>query len=116
FDFKPRQDRANKLLHYLGQVAVNGFPEIPRDFKPVRQDPPPVPSVPRGTPPESPAYKVFREKGPEGLAKWTLEQKRLLLTDTTLRDAHQSLFATRMRSHDMFRVAHATAHLAQGLY
>jgi pyruvate carboxylase len=116
FDFKPRQDRANKLLGYLSQVAVNGFPEIPKGFKPVRQDPVPVPVVPRATPEPSPAYKVFAEKGPEGLAKWTLEQKRLLVTDTTLRDAHQSLFATRLRSHDMFRVAHATAHLAQGLY
>jgi pyruvate carboxylase len=116
FDFKPRQDRANKLLGYLSQVAVNGFPEIPKGFKPVRQDAVPVPSAPRATPPESPAYKVFREKGPEGLAKWTLAQKQLLVTDTTLRDAHQSLFATRMRSQDMFRVAHATAHLAQNLY
>jgi pyruvate carboxylase len=116
FDFKPRQDRANKLLGYLSQVAVNGFPEIPKGFKPVRQDAVPVPPVPRAAPQESPAYKVFREKGPEGLAKWTLEQKQLLVTDTTLRDAHQSLFATRLRSHDMFRVAHATAHLAQNLY
>ena len=116
FDFKPRQDRANKLLSYLGQVAVNGFPEIPRDYKPVRQDAPAVPVVPRTTPPESPAYKVFREKGPEGLAKWTLEQKAVLISDTTLRDAHQSLFATRMRSYDMFRAAHATAHIASGFY
>ncbi len=117
FDFKPRLDRANKLLGYLSQVAVNGFPEIPADFKPVRHDvPPKVPDVPKGTPPESPAYKVFREKGAEGLAKWTLDQKHLLLTDTTLRDAHQSLFATRLRGHDMFRVAHATAHLTHGLY
>jgi pyruvate carboxylase len=116
FDFKPRQDRANKLLAYLGQVAVNGFPAIPKDFKPIRQDAPPVPVVPRTTPPESPAYKVFREQGAEGLAKWTLDQKAVLLTDTTLRDAHQSLIATRMRGYDMFRVAHSTAHIASDFY
>ena len=116
FDFKPRLDRANKLLSYLSHVAVNGFPEIPKGFKAVRVEPTKPPSAPKAPPSPSPAFKVFQDKGAEGLAKWTLEQKALLLTDTTFRDAHQSLLATRMRSHDLFRVAHATGHLAQGLY
>ncbi len=116
FDFKPRLDRANKLLSYLSQVTVNGSPEIPKGFKAVRIDPPRVPPAPKTAPPPSPAFRVFQEKGAEGLAKWTLEQKGLLLTDTTFRDAHQSLLATRVRSHDLFRIAHATGHLAQGLF
>ena len=116
FDFKPRLDRANKLLSYLSHVAVNGFPEIPKGFKAVRMEPPRSPVAPKTPPPPSPAYRVFREKGAEGLAKWALDQKSLLLTDTTFRDAHQSLLATRMRSHDLFRIAHATGHLAQGLF
>ncbi len=116
FDFKPRLDRANKVLNYLSHVSVNGFPEIPKGFKAVRMEAPRVPSVPKTPPSPSPAYRVFKEKGAEGLAKWTLEQKNLLLTDTTFRDAHQSLLATRMRSHDLFRAGHATGHLAQGLF
>ncbi len=116
FDFKPRLDRANKLLGYLSHVAVNGFPDIPRGFKAVRMEPARIPACLKAPPLPSPAFRVFHEHGAEGLAKWVLGQKALLLTDTTFRDAHQSLLATRMRSHDLFRIAHATGHLAQGLF
>jgi pyruvate carboxylase len=116
FEFKPSRDRANKLIHYLSDVAVNGSPDIDPRLKPLRLERAKVPEVPRTPPPESPAYVVFREKGASGLSKWLLEQRQLLLTDTTFRDAHQSLIATRMRSDDLFRIAHATAHLAPGLF
>jgi pyruvate carboxylase len=60
--------------------------------------------------------RVLTERGPEGLARWTLDQKRLLVTDTTFRDAHQSLLATRVRTADLAAIAPATAHLAPGLW
>ena len=121
FDFKPKLDRANKLLAYLSNLAVNGFPDIdPKregaSVRPARFLNPQVPQVPKSAPPVSPAFQVFREKGAKGLSDWLLKQKALLLTDTTFRDAHQSLIATRMRSDDLFRIAHATAHLAAPLF
>jgi len=116
FDFKPKLDRANKVLNYLSQVAVNGFPEIDTKLKPKRIQVPQVPVVPKSAPPVSPAFKVFKEKGPKALADWIRDQKSLLLTDTTFRDAHQSLIATRMRSDDLFKISHATAHLAAPLF
>ncbi len=116
FNFKPKLDRANKVLNYLSNLAVNGFPEIDAKLKPGRIQMPQVPAVPKSAPPISPAYAVFKAKGPKGLADWTLQQKSLLLTDTTFRDAHQSLIATRMRSDDLFRISHATAHLAAPMF
>jgi len=116
FDFKPKLDRANKVLDYLSQIAVNGFPEIDAKLKPARIQVPQVPAVPKTAPPVSPAFAVFKAQGPQGLAKWMSQQKALLLTDTTFRDAHQSLIATRMRSDDLFKISHATAHLASPLF
>jgi pyruvate carboxylase len=117
FDFKPRKDRANKLMAYLADVTVNGHPDIPagstlaKGYKAPR-----LPDTPKTPAPLSPAYAVFSDKGAQGLAKWLRDCKPLQLTDTTLRDAHQSLFATRLRSHDITQAAHATAHLASGLF
>ncbi len=108
FDFKPRLDRANKVLNYLSDIVVNGSKEIDPRLKPLKLNVPVVPQV-TGTTPLSPAFRVFAEKGPKALAKWVLDQKALLLTDTTFRDAHQSLIATRMRGDDLFRIAQATA-------
>ncbi len=116
FDFKPRLDRANKLLAYLSSLAVNGFPEIPKGFKPVRGSPPRLPDCPKTPPLPSPAFAAFQSRGAEGLAQWVREQNAVLFTDTTFRDAHQSLLATRMRSYDLFRIAHATGHLARNLF
>jgi pyruvate carboxylase len=116
FHFKPSRDRANKLIHYLSDVAVNGAADIDIHQKPARIQAPRIPTVPKSPAPESPAYRTFREQGAKGLSKWLLDQKQLLITDTTFRDAHQSLFATRMRSDDLFRIAHATGHLASGLF
>jgi pyruvate carboxylase len=116
FFFLPKLDRANKVLNYLSNLAVNGFPNIDTRLKPERIQVPQVPVVPKSAPPASPAYAVFKEKGPKALANWMMEQKTLLLTDTTFRDAHQSLIATRMRSDDLFRISHATAHLAAPIF
>ncbi len=115
-EFKTRRDRATKILNYLADVTINHFPNIDQRLKPMIMEKPLIPDVPTTTPPSSPAYKIFQEKGASGLSQWLCDQKTLLFTDTTFRDAHQSLVATRVRSFDLSRIAHATAHLAQPLF
>ena len=109
FAFKPKRDRATKLLNFLGNVIVNGNPHS-KGFKPARPFPPAVPPAysHRQAPPPG-TRQLLLELGPKKFAAWTLEQKRLLITDTTFRDAHQSLMATRVRSYDMLAVADALA-------
>ncbi len=117
FQLSPRRDRASKLLQYLGDVIVNGHPTVKKEqrLQPTRLLEARVPEVPRGPPPDGTA-QILAARGPEGLAQWVLSQTRPLLTDTTMRDAHQSLLATRMRSFDILKIAHATAHLAPELF
>ncbi len=105
FHFPRRRDRATRLLTFIGEVQVNGNPEMEgRRLPAERHEVPPLPKLPEG---EAPAGHRERlaELGPEGFAKWMLAEERLLLTDTTFRDAHQSLLATRMRGHDMAKIA-----------
>jgi pyruvate carboxylase len=117
FEFSPKRDRATKLLNYLAEVVVNGHPTIKKAerISPATLSPPRLPVVPFGPPPAGTA-QILAERGPKGLADWVLAQNRPLLTDTTMRDAHQSLLATRMRTHDILAVASATAHLAPELF
>jgi pyruvate carboxylase len=116
FRFKPRRDRATKLLTYIGDVIVNGRPEVKGKVDPKREFfDPPVPRHPPGLPPPGTRDKL-KELGPEKFAQWVTKQKRLLITDTTMRDAHQSLLATRFRTYDLLKVASAVAHLAPGLF
>ncbi len=113
FQFEPRRDRATRTLAYLSDITLNGNPTA-KGWKPAAALPKaPVPNslvtehhaqVPAGS------RDLLRTLGPEQFARWVLDQKRLLVTDTTLRDAHQSLIATRMRTHDMLRVAEVIAH------
>ncbi|WDR04599.1 pyruvate carboxylase [Devosia rhodophyticola] len=107
FDLKRRKDRATKLLTYIADVTINGHPEA-RD----RPRPPAdaaAPIVPEFAPLATigGSRQVLDSQGPKGLANWMKEQKRVLFTDTTMRDAHQSLLATRMRSFDITRIAQA---------
>jgi pyruvate carboxylase len=115
FRFQARQDRATRLLSYLGEIIVNGNPEMAGRQAPVQIREPKVP--PHESSASGPGTRqLLDELGPEGFAQWTLKQKRLLLTDTTMRDAHQSLMATRMRTWDMVRIASYVAHHLAGLY
>ena len=75
FRFRPRQDRANKLLSYLGDIIVNGAPEVDRALIPKTLHSAPLPKVTHETPPASPAFAVFQQHGAAGLARWVLEQK-----------------------------------------
>jgi pyruvate carboxylase len=115
FTFTPRRDRATKLLTYLGEVIVNGNPTVAGKTPPARIDFAPVPAYEVAEPPKG-TRQLLAELGPEKFAEWTRSQERLLLTDTTFRDAHQSLLATRVRTYDMLRIAHMMAHRLHNLY
>ncbi len=110
FKFKPRRDRATKILNYIADITVNGHPDVEGRAKPAPHAKAPKPPANQV---EEPAYgtrNLLEEKGPQAVADWMAAQKQLLITDTTMRDGHQSLLATRMRSHDMIKVADAYAH------
>ena len=116
FKFKARKDRATRLLRYLGEVIVNENPQVKgrdRISNPLplivpeynsREDPP------RGT------RDLLLSMGASKFSSWVREQKPLMITDTTLRDAHQSLFAARMRSYDMLTVAEFISRRLSGLF
>ena len=109
FDFKKRRDRATKILTYLADITVNGHPETQgRAQPPAEAKPPRLPDLLTAEPPAGSRTLLERE-GPQAVADWMLAQKQLLLTDTTMRDGHQSLLATRMRSIDMIKIAPAYA-------
>ncbi len=109
FQFATRQDRATKLLSYIADVIVNGHPDVPAALKPSIPATPadPVPARPLAAVVELPpgTRTKLKELGPARFAAWTRDQTRLLVTDTTMRDAHQSLLATRMRTFDLLAVA-----------
>jgi pyruvate carboxylase len=115
FRFERRKDRATKLLTYLGEVIVNQNPTVAGKPAPARIDMPPMPPRETTAPPAG-TRQSLDAMGPQKFAEWTLSQKRLLLTDTTFRDAHQSLLATRVRTYDMLRIASFVAHRLHNLY
>jgi pyruvate carboxylase len=115
FQFSTRRDRATKLLTYLGEIAVNGNKEVAGKPKPLNLRPAPVPPHDASAPPSG-TRQLLDQMGPVKFAEWTRAQSRLLLTDTTFRDAHQSLFATRLRTYDMLAIANFVAHKLHNLY
>uniref|UniRef100_A0AAQ4RQ22 Pyruvate carboxylase n=1 Tax=Gasterosteus aculeatus aculeatus TaxID=481459 RepID=A0AAQ4RQ22_GASAC len=115
FNLKPTQNRAQKLLHYLGHVMVNGpTTPIPVKAKPSSIDP----VIPPGTMGDPPVgfRDVLLRDGPEGFAKAVRAHRGLLLMDTTFRDAHQSLLATRVRTHDLKKISPFVSHNFNNLY
>jgi pyruvate carboxylase len=98
-----RQDRATKLLTYLADVTVNGHPETKGRALPKKSAKPVVPYIDAPTPDGT--KQILDKLGPKGFAEWMRNEKRVLLTDTTMRDGHQSLLATRVRTHDIARVS-----------
>lgn len=115
FLFPNRKDRGTKMLNYIGNVTVNGFPGIGKQSKPVLH-PVRKPIVDLLTPPKPGTKQILDERGAEGLIKWIKEQDDVLLTDTTFRDAHQSLLATRVRTSDMTSIAAESARLMPDLF
>jgi len=109
FQFTPRLDRASKLLSFLGQVIVNGNPHA-KGYRPPTALPVATPPVyDHRTPPPPGTRQRLLELGPKRFAEWTAAETRLLVTDTTFRDAHQSLMATRVRTFDMLACADTVA-------
>ena len=110
FDITPRTDEEQRVLKLIGEKIVNETQGIKKDYD--------VPDIPgelsleglRGT------KQLLDEKGPEAVVQWVKDQKKLLLTDTTMRDAQQSLMATRVRSKDMINIANATAAYGNDLF
>ena len=116
FKFKARKDRASKLLSYLGEVIVNGNPQVKGRSRVSNPLPLIEPEYDRSTEPPRGTRDMLLAQGPVKFAQWLRDQKSLMVTDTTLRDAHQSLFAARMRSFDMLTVADYIARRTSGFF
>jgi len=112
FIFPKRKDRGTKMLNYIGRTTINGTAKGDKPHFPKLQ----IPKIdhheeiPKGT------KQILEENGPEGLANWLKERKEVLYTDTTFRDAHQSLLATRVRTKDLLQIAEPTARLLPNLF
>jgi pyruvate carboxylase len=116
-EMRPRKDRATRLLRALASSVVNGPPNASKPF--ARPEPFFPPSPPKTTDEPlvmSPAMQAFKQGGAVGLSTWLRSQQRVQLTDTTFRDAHQSLLATRVRTRDLVAVGPATAKLCSELF
>ena len=116
FNFKRRKDRATKLLKLLGETIVNGNPQVKGRAVPIMDLPIILPEYDPKAPKPAGTKDYLTKHGPEKFCEWTRKQKQLLVTDTTLRDAHQSLLAARMRTFDMMQVADSIAQRGHNLY
>ena len=115
FQFTPRRDRATKLLTYLADVIVNGNPEVANKPRPGVIREARIPQVSKEEIPEG-SRQLLNRLGSKQFADWTRGQTKLLLTDTTFRDAHQSLMATRIRTYDLLRIAEFVSRKLSQLY
>jgi pyruvate carboxylase len=104
FHFPRRRDRATLIMRFMGDVLINGHPLIKEAPKSICRRKAPVPVIDRKNPRPKGSRDLLLEMGPEKFARHILKEKKLLLTDTTFRDAHQSLLATRMRTIDMLKI------------
>ena len=116
FEFKSRRDRATKLLAFLANVTVNGNPQAKGHQPSAPLKPPVIPPSDLKVQPPKGTRQRLHELGAEKFAQWVLAQKQLLITDTTFRDANQSLLATRVRTFDMLAVADAVARRTPRLF
>ena len=115
FRLPRRGDRATKLLSYLGDVILNGNSEVQGKEIPKELEAAVVPASP-GIAPPSGTRQLLKKLGPKKFAGWARKEKRLLITDTTFRDAHQSLMATRVRTYDLLATADAVAQRLPNLF
>ena len=103
FHFPRRRDRATRLLTYLADISVNQKDELQDREKPNHFSDPQIPKVEKYN--DEPTGKILERLGPDEFCRWLYKQKKVLITDTTMRDGHQSLLATRFRSYDLYRIA-----------
>lgn len=115
FLFPKRKDRGTKMLSYIGSTTVNGFPGLEKGKKPAFAPPrvskaDPLDRLADGT------KQILDQQGAQGLINWIKNEKKVLLTDTTFRDGHQSLLATRVRTNDLLQAADPTARLWPSMF
>ncbi|MGG0890779.1 pyruvate carboxylase [Cytobacillus horneckiae] len=115
FIFPKRKDRGTKMLSYIGNVTVNGFPGIEKQSKPAF-DKPRMPKLHLPSEFQPGTKQILDSQGADGLVQWVKDQQEVLLTDTTFRDAHQSLLATRVRTKDLQNIAEPTAKLVPNMF
>ncbi len=111
FVIQPSRDRGTKTLEYIGNVTINGFPNVEKRPKPNFEHPDIPTSDTKAIAQLRGTKQLLDEKGPQAVADWVKAQDEVLLTDTTFRDAHQSLLATRVRIHDLLKIAPETANV-----
>ncbi len=108
FEFSSTRDRGNKTMRYIGEITINGFPGIDKKEKPFFEVPRVPNKIERSNQKIVTAKDILDKEGPKAVSKWVQQQQSVLLTDTTFRDAHQSLLATRVRTHDIEKIAAQT--------
>lgn len=108
FEFSSTRDRGNKTMKYIGEITINGFPGIDKKEKPFFEVPRVPNKIERSNQKIVTAKDILDKEGPKAVSKWVQQQQSVLLTDTTFRDAHQSLLATRVRTHDIEKIAAQT--------
>ncbi|WP_392560128.1 pyruvate carboxylase [Orbus mooreae] len=117
FKFEKPQDRATKLLEFFGEVAVNGNPEMKgREIPKLPLSMPILPNFKLGYEIPKGSKDRLQQLGINGFIEWMKNTPQALITDTSMRDAHQSLFATRMRTHDMLEIAPYYARMLPELF
>jgi len=117
FVIRAPRDRATKMLSYIGNVIVNGRSDVKGRLDPARRlRTPAAPGLHSADTPPAGLRQKLQDLGPEGFARWVREQPQLFITDTTLRDAHQSLLATRVRTYDMLAIAETLARRTPNLF
>lgn len=109
FQFIQRKDRGTRVLNFLADITLNGNADVKTKERKMSFEKPIVPHFDSAAPYPKGTKDLLKELGPEGFAQWLKNEKKIHYTDTTLRDGHQSLLATRMRTHDMLKVAESFA-------
>jgi len=109
FTYKERQDRGTKMLKFMAEIAVNGNPDVKVKDPAKVFEKPRRPDVDKHAPISKGTKDLLMEMGPDKFCDWLKQEKKIHYTDTTMRDAHQSLLATRMRTRDMLKVARSFA-------
>ena len=120
FKWEKKRDRATRILSFIGETIVNGNPEVKGRLKPKNMVLARLPKVNVAKAPPPGTKQKLDELGAEGFAKWMLAQKQVLITDTTMRDAHQSLAgdahaSARHGGHRALLRAHAAAAVLGGM-
>ncbi len=116
FKWEKKKDRATRILSFIGDVVVNGNPEVKGRVRPKQMALARLPKFNVAKEPPAGTKQKLDELGAKGFAAWMMSQEKVLITDTTMRDAHQSLLATRMRQSDMTAIAPFYAHMLPQLF